>query len=616
MRTVADKPTHTGAPFGGEQGHAVEGGIGTGTLQCGRGRMMKFDASLASVLTWRVVGGIEDGTLSWRFVTTDGGTVAVRPLQLPSNARPVCVPESIRSAMRSASRLIDLAHGRCGVNGEPKGPDYRSIDAAIKKNSDHAARNSWQAKVSELQKRVRTMDPAPWKDAFNCKLAEEAVRSGPELYAEADDLEKKELSAKYIASIPAEQYEDRLRRHVLEDLLAHEHAALRQQVQTETDAECRAYEEACHAARRNHEEERKHFFRTVALYELNDFIGRTAGKKPVPVHEPGKGGGYTATERAAIVKRLTDQKNPGAKKLENIRSFILQSLFRPAVKEVIEAPQDKPTSEEPKTYPPPAGPFRDADLRRLVRFIGEQIGQDMTLPVLLGYNSAMREMFKGWVAETVKTRKIKPKAAEQLLAKSVTFIAECEGRRFQYCYPIEDIIAEHDVKDQEDRALHQILIRHEDTSSQGHGTAHAAKYTKNEPTGEKAEEKPIKRVPEHPLAYSAVTFADAFTTIHYPFDDGQPLKLRATLKVKVLQRLFENWGEKENDWLDWADVANSIGMQGAQPDPYRFLEDRKNKRPEIKRVLHEIIQRKKDSSKTRTDYSVRLNPAYSYSATS
>ena len=101
----------------------------------------------------------------------------------------------------------------------------------------------------------------------------------------------------------------------------------------------------------------------------------------------------------------------------------------------------------------------------------------MTLRVLLAYNSAMPEMFKGWVAETVKARKMKPTDAEQFLAERVTFIAECEGRRFRHCYPIEDMTAEADTADKEDRAPYQVPVRDEGRSTlppTGHATYAAA----------------------------------------------------------------------------------------------------------------------------------------------
>jgi len=314
-------------------------------------RSMKYDGNLATILTWRTVGSIEGDNLGWRFITTEGRTVAVRPVQLPSNTRPFCIPTEINSALRAASWLIGLAHGRVSVSGvDPHAPDKA----------------------------------------------------------------------------------DRLRE--------------------------------------------------IALYEINAFIGQTTDKKVVAIPEPRKGGGYTAKQRAAIVKQLTDTKDPGAAKLEMIRDFIAYDLFNDLGAEIKEALRSETAPAERKPCPPPGGfaraIIRDADLRRLVCFMGKQIGRDdMPLRVLLDYNSAMPEMFAGWVKETAKARKIKPAEAERFLAAHVTFIAECEGRRFRHCYPIEDIAAEADVMDQEDRAPHHIPVRHESAnaiSTGGHAT-----YTPN-----------------------------------------------------------------------------------------------------------------------------------------
>lgn len=307
-------------------------------------RLMKHDERFATVSTWRPVGRIEGDSLYWRFITTEGQTVVVRPIQLPSNATPLCVPAEISSAMRVASWLIGLVHGHISVNGvDPNAPD----------------------KTERLK--------------------------------------------------------------------------------------------------------------GIALYEINAFIGRTTGKKPVPVREPDKRVGYSTKGYAKIVQRLTDPKDSGAAKLETIRTFILHELFKDVPVMLDEARglrgsrallhQMHGKVDRTETYPPPGGftraTIRDADLRRLVRFMGEQIGNDMTLPVLLAYNSAMPEMFNGWVMEMATARKIKSAAAKRFLAEHITFIAECEGRRFRHCYPIEDIMAQHDVMDQEDRAPYQIPVRYE-----------------------------------------------------------------------------------------------------------------------------------------------------------
>jgi hypothetical protein len=261
------------------------------------------------------------------------------------------------------------------------------------------------------------------------------------------------LVEKYVASIPPEQYEDRLRIHVRDDLFAQrakKHAGLLKRVHEETEKENQAAEQARTAARAAYEKEHERFFREIALYEINAFIGHTTGKKPVPVPEPRKGGGYTAQKRAEIVKALTDQKAKGAAILEAIRSFILHELFKDPGADILAAMNKEPAPAEPKTYPPPGGfaraIIRDADLRRLVRFMGEKIGKDMTLSVLLKYAKAMPRVFNDWTAETAKVRKITQAEARRFLAERVTFIAECgtEG------YPIERVTQEPDVMDCDD----------------------------------------------------------------------------------------------------------------------------------------------------------------------
>ncbi|MDD4871587.1 MAG: hypothetical protein PHR77_13605 [Kiritimatiellae bacterium] len=416
-------------------------------------RLMMYDGSLATVLTWRPIGSIEGDNLGWRFITTEGRTVAVRPVQLLSNARPFCVPAEINSSLRATSWLILLAHGKCRVNGEPEEPDYPAINTAVRKKTDHTARNEWYGKRTDLQEQAKTVDPAPWKDAFNRKLAEEAAVFWPEIFAKAEDKKKNEFAEKYIASILPEEYEKRLRIHIRDDLFSNrekQHSGLLARVKNETEKENQAAEAALNASRTEYKRECKRFFREIALYEINAFIGRTTSKKPVAILEPRRGGGYTAEQRAAIVKRLTDPRNSGAAKLEAILAFILANCE-------------------------PGGRFGAADLCRLVRFMGEQVGKDVTLPVLLAYNSAMPKMFKGWVAETAKARKIKPAAAERFLAEHITFIAECEGRRYRHCYPVEDM-TDGEVIDQEDRAPYQIPIHDEGTNLL---TGEHATYTPN-----------------------------------------------------------------------------------------------------------------------------------------
>jgi hypothetical protein len=82
--------------------------------------------------------------------------------------------------------------------------------------------------------------------------------------------------------------------------------------------------------------------------------------------------------------------------------------------------------------------------------MGEQFGKDMILPVLLAYNRDMPGMIKGWAKEVAESRKMTEKDAEQFLARRVSYIAECEGRRFRHCCPVEDMTREPDVMDMEE----------------------------------------------------------------------------------------------------------------------------------------------------------------------
>ena len=278
-------------------------------------QQMICDNQVVNILTWRSVGSIEGDCLVWRFVTTEGQIVTVRPIQIPSNTRPISVPRAINSAMTEISCLLMQAHGQMFANvGSPGAPD--------------------QAR------------------------------------------------------------------------------------------------------------------RIMTLCLINEVIWCVTDKRPVPGPKMRPVDSYTVKEWAAISKRLTDPKNPGAAKLEAIRAFILKSC-------------------DPKV-----NKITDRTLRGLVRFIGEQIGQDIALPVMKSYVETahlnrgftiaeVEEMRRNpsknyprpldrWVRETAKTRGITLKEATRFLAEHVTFIAECEGKRFMHLYPIEDITIETDTMDGED----------------------------------------------------------------------------------------------------------------------------------------------------------------------
>mgnify|MGYP001218571193 CR=1 FL=1 len=152
----------------------------------------------------------------------------------------------------------------------------------------------------------------------------------------------------------------------------------------------------------------------MALYEINIFIEEITGNKLVSVPKPRRNNSYTAKERTKITKLLTDTKNAGVSKLKAIQAFILENVKSRII--------------------------QDAYLRKLVQFIGKQLGRnDIILRTIIAYNSKMPEMFKSWTTEASKFCKVPQAKARQFLAENITFIAEFKGQRFLRYYPVEDI---------------------------------------------------------------------------------------------------------------------------------------------------------------------------------
>ena len=278
-------------------------------------QLMKYDGYHCVVLTWGPVGSIEGGDRSWRFITQKGEAINVRPVQLPSNASPLCVPAQIESSLRVVRHLVNVVNGSTSFS---------------------------------------IFDPNP---------------PNPKDYAR--------MTAK-------------------------------------------------------------------GLFEINLFIWMHTDKFPVLI--PSSKGGYTETKRAELAKLLTDPNDPGTKILMEIMIFIMETC-------------------KPIKYPVDEGPVsvQDRELRMVLQFIEEQVGKEIMLSVLQsGVEIAFFDrpalieeieirnlsknpgkMFSGrfaqWVQETMKTRGISESEAEQFLAKHVTFLAKCEGRRNMHIYPIEDI---------------------------------------------------------------------------------------------------------------------------------------------------------------------------------
>lgn len=117
-----------------------------------------------------------------------------------------------------------------------------------------------------------------------------------------------------------------------------------------------------------------------------------------------------------------------------------------------------------------------------------------------------------------------------------------------------------------------------------------------------------------PLRTETVTFFRKFSSILCPFDDGEVLRMRASLKAELLRILFREWKKGGDSWLAWADLKKEVGITSGEPEPNRFFEDRSKKRPQYQRVFRKIIEQDKNVSQNGAAYMVRLNPSYSYVA--
>ena len=248
--------------------------------------------------------------------------------------------------------------------------------------------------------------------------------------------------------------------------------------------------------------------------------------------------------------------------------------------------------------------IRDANLRRVLAQVERLTGTNLTESVFLDYSPGMKAQVEDLAQRTAEAEKIEKDEARRRVLNNVRFVAVFEDGR--YC-PIESVVR--CVHDQDDTELFQRMAPNEAARAAVNARLDASQREDDAQLDTLRRECAIKS-----LAGLVVTFAHAFTSIQFPFSGGAPLKLRATQKANVLQLLFENWKEKNNEWLAWPKVASDAGFSGADPDPYRHLKDRKNKRPEIERLFREIVERDKTPCITGSHYTVRLNPAYSYQA--
>jgi hypothetical protein len=61
-------------------------------------------------------------------------------------------------------------------------------------------------------------------------------------------------------------------------------------------------------------------------------------------------------------------------------------------------------------------------------------------------------------------------------------------------------------------------------------------------------------------------------------------------------------------------VKRRVGALGNEPEPHRFFEDRKKKRPEYGIVFRQIIEQDKTVNRAGIIYKLRLSPKYTYKA--
>jgi hypothetical protein len=445
---------------------------------------LEVDESFETVVTWRVVGDAASDTLSWRFVTNAGRVVVVRPVQVPSNARPVCVPSVVGSALREVAGVVDCVRGRVGARVVRVPSDTEILEQVrkVRGAAGEEARKKWKAFLMAAE----TAASAPYVKDFESTLRVEALKlakdarkkktgsTGKPLPVLSDD----QIAVKYIACLKAEvgvdapesgcEYDRKLRVFVREreiERQGKQARVLKANAESEAKKEEAAFEAAKDKALRKADAERAKNCdsdRGVALYEVNRLIGLVTGKALVSVPQPRKGERYSVEERAKVMKLLTG-KTPGAEVLEEVRAFIAEevgvSRGGPEDEDVMKALEKrKAINADDAAALAKAGPVRDADLRRVLAGINEAVNvkskKGMRGAVIKAHGAAVREAWPGWVDEVASVRKLTKGAAAAFLSDRVPFIAECDAGRFGYVYPIEAVVL-NEVMDAEEVAAYE-----------------------------------------------------------------------------------------------------------------------------------------------------------------
>jgi len=397
---------------------------------------IEHDGHRSEVWTSRTEGSVEKDTLTWRFIKDRNETIAIQPVQIPSNEAFLGIPKTIKSAMLGANEivrfLILLAHGQCYVEGEPNELDEAKILAAAQKKVGYVKRKAWDDEQEAIRKQAQKEFAAKWQAKFIRKQCELWAQWRPETFGKAHKTEKMRRIKKYLAKMPPDEREGKFRTYICRELFKineKKHASIRAAAEVEAQSELKEMDATHETLQAKYSENRKRGFEEITLYEINEFIGRHM-KKPVSVKVPDVDD-YTRDERfamgTAIVKKLA-----ASEKLRAIYNFILAEC--------------KPMGNYFNTIIP------DAHMRALVEFIGEQVGSGLKskkarqavkdklrLSVLLTYIGDMPKLFSIWVREYTKTHTVTPKTAQSELARRIGFIAECPGKHGVQYYPIEEI---------------------------------------------------------------------------------------------------------------------------------------------------------------------------------
>lgn len=577
--------------------------------------IMEYDGGFTSIATYYSTGGADSSNLAWRFITTEENVVIANPLNIHMCEDLSCIPNRICSILTGRrgelNDLIIMAHGLItACKALPSEPDYVAIREQISDQISTAARDEWNRYKVNVRKAAEAEDAAEWDEEFQEHLQDQAEELCSEDLERSSADRKGEIVQQYIDSISAEERERRLRIFIYDNLMEEakdKWIDIQSEAKQEADElnnKCRIeYEET----RKKQKQLREQFFKELSLYEINEFIGRHTGRKPVPVNKPGEHG-YSDKDRKAIVESLSDPDDEGASILIKIREFIVYELFRNPIGDLLNTEEvERKPSLPPGGFAAPT--IRHKDYRKLLDFIQGTIDEDITLPLIKSSSNQMVEYFPAWVESISVKNEMSFEEGEEYIANHVRYVAEIEGRNSVALYPVIDLSPEPEVMNKDDVELYQSLSartqRRENDNLQDDFLGTKAQLTS-------LDDKRKAPVESYLLnSKPAVTFMNDFTYVSCPFD----LELQLTKRIcdKILSRLFENWRNNSNQPIEWNIFTRDFNIK--ENCPRRFFEDRRAcGNSDKKRVLHEIIKPKTYYSGDSLYYTICLDDKYTYKA--